>query len=382
MDPLGLTEPIPYGWHTDFIGSGRGIFDLSFGVKAWVDKLQLRNLRFTGAFDLLPGVRAQVELRRHEGTERAFQVDFDEIYLEGFDQFRGRAFDAGASLRFGHVRYLHFPYPDAIALFDQVPGIEDLTLPTETDYRTLVLEAEAALHSGWGGHWTGRAAGFDDPSALSGGVVEAYAFYRSDFGRGWHFEGRGGDIAVRQVPLGRAGQPGFTVYLGKRIGEFNIGLLYERKRTEHDYTGIAVQFRSGSVTRVLGRYSIDYSRYDEGVSAQIPLLHLRMNESRFVPADGILVGEVRAIRVHTLWVQGYVRNEYEHRLESWGETANPRLRCVVTEEPWYLQTEALVSPHILPDNQWLHDRGGPAQYVQRVTYRYYRRRPKGTSPGT
>jgi hypothetical protein len=127
----------------------------------------------------------------------------------------------------------------------------------------------------------------------------------------------------------------------------------------------------------MGQVSLDYSRTPEGISAQIPLLHLRMNESRFVRSRDILVGEVRAVRIRTLWQQGFVRNEYEHRLESWGETADPRLHCVVAEEPWYLQTEALVSPHLVPDQRWERDRQGPAQYVQRVTYRYYRGRAPG-----
>ena len=91
--------------------------------------------------------------------------------------------------------------------------------------------------------------------------------------------------------------------------------------------------------------------------------------------DDVLVGEVRAVRVRTLWQQGYVRNEYEHRLASWGETADLRLHCVVAEEPWYLQTEALVSPNLVPNAQWERDRQGPGQYVQRVTYRYYRPLP-------
>ena len=203
-------------------------------------------------------------------------------------------------------------------------------------------------------------------------MIEAYGFYRSDFGRGWHAEWRAGDLAVRVPPLGRAAQPGVDLYLGKQLGEFNIGLLYENKRMEHEYTGIAIQFRPGPVTKALGRYSADYSRHPEGFSVQIPLLHLRLNESRFVRSGDILVGEVRAVRIRTLWVQGFIRNQYEHRLESWGDTTDPRLRCVVTEEPWYLQTEALVSPHFAPDNAWFRDREGPGQFVQRVTYRFYR----------
>ena len=52
---------------------------------------------------------------------------------------------------------------NAIALFDQVPGITDLNSPTQSDYRTVVLQAEAALNSGWGVHWTGRAVSFQPP---------------------------------------------------------------------------------------------------------------------------------------------------------------------------------------------------------------------------
>jgi hypothetical protein len=159
------------------------------------------------------------------------------------------------------------------------------------------------------------------------------------------------------------------------LGEFNVGLLYEHKRQEGEYGGIMVQFRPGSVTRALGHVSFDYSRQPEGFTAQIPLWHGRLRESRFVRSGDMLVGEVRAVRMRTLWQQGFVRNQYEHRLESWGETADPGLHCVVTEEPWYLQTEALVSPHLVPDARWLRDREGPGQFVQRVTYRFYRQRP-------
>jgi hypothetical protein len=377
VNPTGLTQPAAYGWHTDSIGSWRGDFDVSFGVKFWPDRFDLRNLIFGGTLELLPGLRARLQLRREDGEQRAFEVETDEDYLEAYNQYRGHIFNAGGDLRVGHVRYLHFPYPDAIALFDQVPGISDLTSPTQSDYRTVILQGEAALNSGWGAHWTGRAISFQQPQYPAADVIEAYAFYRSDFGRGWHAESRIGDLAVRNVPLGRAGQPGVDLYLGKQLGEFNVGLLYENKRTEHDYTGIAVQFRPGPVTKALGRYSADYSRHPEGFTVQIPLLHERLNESRFVRSGDILVGEVRAVRIRTLWVQGTIRNQYEHRLESWGDTIDPHLHCVVTEEPWYLQTEALVSPHVLPDNRWLTDREGPGQFVQRVTYRYYRAKDKG-----
>jgi hypothetical protein len=370
VNPVGLSEAARYGWNPDFIGSWRGDFDASFGIKFWPDRFYLRNFIFGGNLDLLPGVRARADFRRREGETKAFQVDADEVYLEAFNQYRAHHWTAGASLKMGRVRYLHFPYPDAIAQFDQVPGIQDLYGGPITDYRGFVLEGEAALNCGLGIHWTGRADGFD--SHLGSNVVEAYAFYRHDLGQGWHFESRLGDIAVRHEPLGRTGQPGVDVYLGKQLGEFNVGLLYENKRTEHEYGGIMIQFRPGPVTRVLGAVSFDYSRRPEGFTVQVPLLHVRIHEGRAVRAGEILVGEVRAVRIRTLWQQGFVRNQYEHRLESWGETGDPTLHCVVSEEPWYLQTEALVSPHLVPDASWERDRQGPGQFVQRVTYRYYR----------
>ncbi len=373
VNPVGLTETSPYGWHPDFIGSGRGDLDFSFGVQFWTNRFVLRNLIFGGAVDLLPGLRVRAQVRRREGENRAFQIDSDEIYLEAFNQYRAPTWNAGASLRMGRVRYLHFPYPDAIATFDQVPGIGDLTGGGATDYRSFVLEGEAALNSGWGAHFTGRAAGIDEPALAR--ILEAYGFYRSDFGRGWHLETRLGGLAVRREPLGRATQAGGNVYLGKRIGEFNVGVLYERKENEPEYSGVMVQFRPGSVTRALGKVSFDYDRKPEGIALQIPLWHGRLRESKTVRSGDVLAGEVRAVRLRTLWQQGFIRNQYEHRLASWGETGDPKLRCVVTEEPWYLQAEALVSPHLVPDNQWFRDRQGPAQFIQRVTYRYYRPAP-------
>lgn len=380
VNPTGLSEPARGGWDPDFIGAWRGDFDLSFGIKFWPTRFNLRNLIFGGTVDLLPGVRARAQLRRREGETHAFQVDTDEAYLEAFNLYHGPAWNGGVSLRVGRMRYLHFPYPDAIAIFDQVPGISDLTGGPATDYRDLLLQAEAATTGGWGAHFGGRSKVYSGrPDA---DVIEAYGFYRSTFGRGWHIEGRLGDLAVRHEPLGRAGQPGASAYFGKQLGEFNLGFLYENKRHEHEYGGIVLQFRPGPVTRALGRYSLDYSRKPEGFTAQIPLWHGRLGESRFVRPGDILVGEVRAVRVRTLWQQGFVRNQYEHRLESWGETADPHLHCVVTEEPWYLQAEALVSPHLVPDARWERDRQGPGQFVQRVTYRYYRPYKSGAGSGT
>lgn len=372
VNPVGLSEPPRYGWHTDFIGPLRGDFDLSFGIKFWPERFSFRSLILSGTTDLLPGVRARAQLRRHEGERKFFQVDIDELYLEAYNRYRAPTWNAGVSLRLGNVRYLHFPYPDAIAQFDLPTPITDLSRPADTVYRSLVLQAEAALNSGWGYHFSGLAQGVVGDARAGTRVLESYGFYRSDFGRGWHFEGRGGVLAVRNPLIGRGGELGGSVYVGKQIGEFNVGLLYENKRNENEYSGIMVQFRPGPVTRALGKVMFDYSRRPEGFTAQIPLWHGRLRQSRFVRPGDVLVGEVRAVRIRTVFQQGVPRNQYEHRLASWGETSDPRLHCVVTEEPWYLQAEALVSRHLVPDARWERDRMGPGQFVQRVTYRFYR----------
>lgn len=368
--PAGLAEPQPSGWQDDFIGPLRGDFDLSFGAKIWLTRFYLRNLIADGTIDLAPGLRIHGLLRRREGERYAFRVDTDEAYLEEFRLYHSPVVEGGASLKLGRVRYLHFPYPDAISEFDQVPAITDLYGGPDTGYRDAILEGEAALRAGWGAHFTGLADALDGRPRAD--VVEAYAFYRHNFLRAWHFETRAGDIAVRAEPLGRAGQPGVDAYLGRQLGEFNVGLLYEHKRTEPDFSGIMVQFRPGPVTRALGHVDFDYSRRPEGFTVQVPLWHGRLRESMFVRKNDVLVGEVRAVRVRTLWQQGFVRNQYEFRVESWGDTSSPGLHCVVKEDPWYLQTEALVSPHLVPDARWFSDREGPGQFVQVVTYRFYR----------
>jgi hypothetical protein len=78
----------------------------------------------------------------------------------------------------------------------------------------------------------------------------------------------------------------------------------------------------------------------------------------------------------TYWQNGQARNFYEHRISKWGITDPSQAEVVMKVEPWYLQVEALVSPHSLPTNwdeakEWESDRQGPAQLKQPVTYKFY-----------
>jgi hypothetical protein len=135
-----------------------------------------------------------------------------------------------------------------------------------------------------------------------------------------------------------------------------------------------VRFRPTDTTRFLGRIGFDYIRQPDGIVFQYDLLSIRIHEHTRPAPDEELVGEVRALRLRTYWQNGFQRNEYEHRLSSWGETGGPGRRVVVKESPWYLDLEALVSPHTALNRDWFRDRQGPAQLAQEVTYRFYRKR--------
>ena len=74
VNPTGLSEAPKLGWHTDGIGSLRGDFDLSFGVKFWSDRFDFRNLIFGGTVELLPGIRVRGQFRRREGENRRFRL--------------------------------------------------------------------------------------------------------------------------------------------------------------------------------------------------------------------------------------------------------------------------------------------------------------------
>ncbi|MDO8588046.1 MAG: hypothetical protein Q7T82_13555 [Armatimonadota bacterium] len=109
---------------------------------------------------------------------------------------------------------------------------------------------------------------------------------------------------------------------------------------------------------------------------QLPLASGRIgNIRRVAPANGALVGEIKAERFKTYWQYGQVRNYYEHRVSSRGETGTPGLRVVLDEEPWTLEYESLVSPHVFGNDgwgAWERDRQGPAHITQKVTYEFYR----------
>ncbi|HRW79132.1 MAG TPA: hypothetical protein P5207_10775, partial [Candidatus Sabulitectum sp.] len=300
------------------------------------------------------------------------------------------------SIKAGRSRYLRFPYPDAISTFDQVPGVEDLSGGDETGYSGLICTADYAHSSGFGLHgvWIDWGFGVDRPAEWA----ERFVYYRRS-SQPWHFEARYGDLPLRSLPIGRTGE-GYSVFAGRDMGGWSAGLLYEDVSGQETYTGIVITFAKNSASARAGALAFDYTRSPQGFAVQVPLLSgtiggiRRMDSGMepfftgvlmssggrgFLEPEGlVLVGEVTAERIRTYWQNGQVRNWYEHRLSSWGRTSGHDIVTVMVEDPWYLQLEALVSPHTTFSSwealqEWERDRMGPAQLSQKVVYRFYGR---------
>jgi hypothetical protein len=369
-------KPPTTGWHTDYIGPLRGDVTLSLGAQFWKDYFKFRNLIGRATLDLAPGIRAHAVGRRREGSwnRMPFRPDIDEAYLEALAFYRHPEVQLGLNLKGGRVRYLRFPYPDDLAVFDQVPGIRDLYGGPVTDYRGALFTADVAHRSGLGFHFTSIQWGFD-ADQRGANAVEWYGFFRRGLGSGFRVEARAGALANRPEPLGRSAKRGASLFVGKQIGEFDVGAMIERRRGDRTYTGIMVRFRPTDITRFLGAIGFDYARSPEGFAVQKDFYHARLGQqTRPAPPNEELVGEVTAVRLRTYWQQSFQRNEYEHRISSWGETGRAGDRVVAVEEPWRLELEALVSPHVGIRREWLRDRQGPAQLAQDVVYKFYRKK--------
>lgn len=364
------------GWEFPSLGFGKGTWDASVGVFVWDKKLETRNLQFRSDLDLAPGLRWHTVIRSNKDmdTLKGWDPQFDENYLEGYGFHRSKDGVFSASLRIGNVRYLHFPYPDAIAVFDQVPGIADLKGAGQTGYSGKILGLEYAHKTGLGAHYTGIDWGFGRKGGAQ--TLENYLFYRTDWGL-LHFEARSGRLAVRPEPLGSSDN-GYNIYLGTNGEKYQVGFLYEKLKNSPGYTGIAVTFPMDNVTKTMGKVAFDYDRNPEGFALQVPLLSGTYGGIvRKAPEGAVLVGEIKAERLKTYWQNGQARNYYEHHLSQWGETGDKDLTVVMEEEPWYLQKEALVSPHTALGSKedlktWEKDRMGPAQLSQTVVYKFYR----------
>lgn len=363
-------------WVFPTIGTGNGHWSSSVGVFLSKDDVELRNLQLRADIDVAPGVRYHTLIRSDREMEKldGFDPHFDENYIEGYGFKHTSSGTLSANLRVGNVRYLHFPYPDSIAMFDQVPGISDLQNGQQIGYSGELLTLDYAHKSGLGAHLSGINWDFGRDGGTD--MIENYIYYGKDFGK-LHFETHVGGLQARPEPLGRR-ETGYNWYLGTKGKRYDVGILHEKLDNNPAYTGIMVTFPMNNTTKRMGKVAFDYDRSPEGFAMQLPSASGTIGDVRKVaPENGELVGEIKAERLRTYWQNGQVRNFYEHRISNWGETGKQNLIVVMEEEPYYLQAEALVSPHTkfggwddLKD--WEEDRQGPAQLSQKVTYKFYR----------
>ena len=395
------------GWDFPSIGFGNGDWEISTGVFFWSDKFWIRNLQLRTDVDIASGIRWHSLIRA--SREWKYIEEFDPHFDENFIEFYGfRPFKEGllsASLKIGKMRYLRFPYPDNIAVFDQVPGIGDLKGRDETGYSGGLLTLDYSHDSGWNLHTSMLESGFGRTDDFE--IIEAYLGYSTEVGR-WEIEARAGRLAVRPEPLGR-GAEGYNIFLGTEYNDHRIGFLFEDLEGQEEYTGITVKFCPDRTTEFLGEVAADYARTPQGFAAQLTLAKgtignvlrarpedlplysdlLVMNrKGKFVvgalskePQDLTgyeLVGEVRAERLRTYWQNSQVRNFYEHRLSTWGNTTGKDLLVLLVEHPRYLDLEALVSPNTSFSSwedleKWEDERQGPAQLSREVVYKFYKR---------
>ena len=378
------------GWWFPSTGSFSGHWDLGMGAHIWNDRFDLRNLQLRTNFDLVPGVRINSIIRSNKefDTLKGFEPNFDELYVEFYGFHKNDYGKFSASLKTGKMRYLRFPEPDLISYFDHVPGTADLRIEgAETGYSGQLLSLDYQSNTGFGYHLSGINWAYGKREGSN--WIENYLYYKNRWGA-IDFEARMGELALRHSAgsyqgsgnhLGYSGK-GYNIYLGGNWRDYKLGFLYEEVENEFSNeterrTGIMVEFAFSKVTDILGSLRFDYTRSPEGFVTHIPIASGEFGYYDKKPEGSELVGEVRAERVMTYWQNGQARNFYEHRIDYWGLTDPEKTAVVIEKEPWYLQLEALVSPHTSISSwddlvEWENDRQGPAQLIQHVIYKYYR----------
>ena len=357
------------------IGAGRGYWDASVGVFVWTDKFWLRNLQLRGTVDLAPGLRAHTSIRSNHAQYNINDVapKIDESYLEQTASWQLGAGTLRTQARVGAMRYLRFPYSDDFAVFDQVPGIADLGdgATSTTGYHGELLTLDYTLGD-YNAHVVGYNRNFVDESG--GDISEATISTTQSIGS-TRLSLRGGMIPIRTEPLGRSAA-GVDVLVGVPVGSAMVGLLYENSVNRPSYTGISVTFPLNDKKQAAGEYAFDYARSPRGIGLNLPLAEGEIGDvHNSIPANATLVGEIYAVRVRTYWQNSQIRNEYEHRVATWGKTGK-EYYVLMDEQPWQLSVEALVSPHTDINStqglrDWEHDRQGPAELRRMVVYRFY-----------
>ena len=351
-------------------------WEISGGVHFWGDHVNVRNVQWRSLSYLPHNVRFNTVLRSNREFDKLnkFEPKIEEGYLEWQTHIQHSSIQYSLSIKAGEIRYLRFPKPDIISMFDQVPGTEDLRFDQQTSYRGILKSSEIVFRHNTGAHLTALQWVNSEQNGLS--IIESYVFIRGKH-RWLESELRYGRLAERVFPLGR-GSAGYSCYGGITVKGFRAGLLYEYLQSEGIRTGILVEFRQNPVNNWLGKLKFDYTRAPEGFVVQPTLFKGTMGIEAKHPLEAKIVGKRIVEQVTTYWQNGQGRNFYEHILLEEGETEGSDLVVTMEEEKRYLRIESLVSAH----NQfktwddlveWEKKRQGPAQLSRKVTYTFYKK---------
>jgi hypothetical protein len=362
-------------WSQTDLGRLSGHWDFSVGTHFWTDHIVFRNAQLQNTTYIQPGLRANALLRSNREFEGISIIEpyVDELYLEKFGGWKNGPRKFNFSLKAGQTRYLRYPAPDIISMYDQVPGTEDLRFGEFTAYKGLIF-ANEFMYKHVGVHYTGVL--WIDSPYKNITHIQDYLFYRPQFKR-LDIEARAGKLAHRIHPLGDSSN-GYSLHIGWKMKGYRAGVLYEYIEGEGIRTGVLVEFAQSAITNFLGKYRADFTRSPMGIGFQPTLLKGMYGFKKTPPKGAIKVGEVIARRTITYWQNGQGRNFYEHIISETGDTTVAKNTVIVLEEkPRYLRIESLVSLHNKFQTwsdfeDWEAKRQGPAELSQTIFYSYYK----------
>ena len=106
-----------------------GHWNISCGLHIWQNYSVLRNLQFTSLLNLNDNLRINTVIRSNNEFNNIsiFAPQIDEGYIQWQSFNKKDNVKIANSIKIGQLRYLRFPKPDIISMFDQVPGVEDQT---------------------------------------------------------------------------------------------------------------------------------------------------------------------------------------------------------------------------------------------------------------
>ncbi len=381
-------------WLPD-LGRNTGFVDVSVGVHLWHKSLSfgddeasnrsvLRNFQVRHLHNFGKGLRSTTVLRTSRNYQHLEPLELfvDEAFVESLGYHQQNQHQWSYSAKLGRMRYLRFPYPDLISMYDQVPDIMDLDglrnpPKSYSGYQGLLLSSEYS-NRGKGFHFSGIQ--WMDSNRSGSDIIEYYAFLRRH--GFFDIELRWGVLANRFQDDGfflGTGSSGYSVHMGKTIKRWHVGFLYEYLKAEGIRTGVLVEFTPNIINRKLGEWRVDYTREPQGIGLQPTLWETHYGFAKTVDSEADLKGIVLAERTTTYWQNGQGRNFYEHIIFKDGNPDSDLYDVVIVEGPTYLRVESLVSQHNSFRSKqdlidWEASRQGPAQIAGLIEYRYYEKR--------